>query len=297
MSKAEINKNLFVDKSLAPNESGIIDIGKNCSKCNQLDFLPFKCEFCNSVFCSNHRTLESHQCPGLSKVEKGRKHVNYAGPTASSLFPDREADKKKVNETITKSVPKATNILEKQFRVGDVASLTPNAFSKFNKFLRLQKKKGTSSKNSVFGRVFGSSSVSASASSSKNRVSELALLRKGAKGDMKITSNNRIYLWCLYVNPQNTLSDSEESELFEKINIERDRHPLFVSRAWPVGRALDSIADHLSIRNLNNSTRDSKERLYMFQLNGESPNMINTSERCEKAFKNGDVVYLVRGSI
>lgn len=41
------------------------ELGAHCqhSDCNQLDFLPFKCDACLNVFCLEHRTSKSHQCP------------------------------------------------------------------------------------------------------------------------------------------------------------------------------------------------------------------------------------------
>lgn len=41
------------------------DLGRHCqnSDCHQLDFLPFKCNGCNKVFCLEHRSYESHDCP------------------------------------------------------------------------------------------------------------------------------------------------------------------------------------------------------------------------------------------
>ncbi|PON47476.1 Zinc finger transcription factor [Parasponia andersonii] len=41
------------------------DLGRHCqnSDCNQLDFLPFKCDGCNKVFCLEHRSYKSHDCP------------------------------------------------------------------------------------------------------------------------------------------------------------------------------------------------------------------------------------------
>jgi len=42
-----------------------INIGKHCSlkECNQLDFLPFKCNLCKKSFCLEHKTYDSHKCP------------------------------------------------------------------------------------------------------------------------------------------------------------------------------------------------------------------------------------------
>ncbi|XP_055375745.1 AN1-type zinc finger protein 2A [Condylostylus longicornis] len=40
-------------------------LGKHCSEksCNKLDFLPMKCDSCNSVFCSEHFSYSKHSCP------------------------------------------------------------------------------------------------------------------------------------------------------------------------------------------------------------------------------------------
>ncbi|XP_057463905.1 zinc finger AN1 domain-containing stress-associated protein 12-like [Actinidia eriantha] len=41
------------------------DLGTHCQhpECNQLDFLPFKCDSCLKVFCLDHRLHKSHDCP------------------------------------------------------------------------------------------------------------------------------------------------------------------------------------------------------------------------------------------
>ncbi len=38
------------------------DLGEHCAKCNQLDYLPFKCNECNKFYCINHSTVETHGC-------------------------------------------------------------------------------------------------------------------------------------------------------------------------------------------------------------------------------------------
>ncbi len=45
-------------------------VGKHCevTNCKQLDFLPFKCDGCQKVFCAEHRKYESHKC-GTPKVK------------------------------------------------------------------------------------------------------------------------------------------------------------------------------------------------------------------------------------
>lgn len=43
-------------------------LGQNCAlqECNQLDFLPIKCDACSSVFCAAHYRYEAHNCVSAS---------------------------------------------------------------------------------------------------------------------------------------------------------------------------------------------------------------------------------------
>lgn len=265
-----MSTNIFV-KSTAPTEDqGVMNIGKHCHQCQQLDFLPFVCESCKHTFCSQHRTFEGHGCKA---TEKQYHPSSYNGESAASLFPDRDQHRAIVNHQIEHRRPTPTTILEKQFRVGDAAAGKPNAFSKFRKFLLLQKKK------KLLAGKLGLRSAG-----------DAALLRRQAKGDAKVQPGDRVYVWVLYVNR----SDEESSWL---VNVEADRTALWVSKNWPVGRALDSIADHLRIMNYNNSTRDSHERLNIFKVNGQEPVLVENSGRVAKAFANGDIIYLVKGSL
>ncbi|KAF7819633.1 Zinc finger AN1 domain-containing stress-associated protein 12 [Senna tora] len=51
------------------------DLGKHCQfdDCHQLDFLPFTCDGCRHVFCLDHRSSKSHDCP--KSDHKSRKVV------------------------------------------------------------------------------------------------------------------------------------------------------------------------------------------------------------------------------
>ena len=46
------------------NEKDLGAIGKHCSlpTCNQLDFLPVKCDLCEKTFCKDHYSISSHNC-------------------------------------------------------------------------------------------------------------------------------------------------------------------------------------------------------------------------------------------
>ncbi|KAI5954735.1 hypothetical protein KGF57_003758 [Candida theae] len=308
--------NLFIDKTQAPpkEDQGIMDIGKNCSYCNQLDFLPFTCEFCKKTYCSNHRTLEQHHCPHKDKFynQAPPVHADRSGGALSStststtissksLFPDRAADRKLIDEKLKKS-PEPTTIKETQFRVGDVAGT--NAFKKFQKFLSIQKDKKSSSSSSSSGggggggasgsisRLFGKKSSSGTTTTTGNnapasKFADMAKLKKNAQGDAKISASDRIYLWCVYVKDPNAA-----------MNIEQDRKPVYVSKNWVVGKSLDSIAEKLRISNINNSTTIADEKLNIFKIDEATnePRLVKTSDK-SSFLKNGDTVYLVRGVI
>uniref|UniRef100_M4BH13 AN1-type domain-containing protein n=1 Tax=Hyaloperonospora arabidopsidis (strain Emoy2) TaxID=559515 RepID=M4BH13_HYAAE len=49
-----------------------MDIGAHCSisSCHQQDFLPFTCDCCRSVFCLDHRSYGSHQCPSAGSHDR-----------------------------------------------------------------------------------------------------------------------------------------------------------------------------------------------------------------------------------
>lgn len=284
---------LLVERS--PEREGMMDLGKNCSKCNRLDFLPFYCEYCKLVFCGDHRKLDAHECPGLeinerrSKSNKGG-HYYEAAPVAS-LFPDREKDKQRIDEYIRTSKPKPTTILEaKQFKVGDAAKGKSNAFKKFNKFLNLQKDKlADKSNNGGIKKLFGKSNNTKT--TKPNPIVDLQTLKRLARSNAKVSESDRVYVWCLFIN-----AGEEEEDKLKNIDVTRQRKPMYLNKNWPIGRGLDVISDELKIPNNNNVTNEASERLNVFKLNNETPQLLNTSDRC-KLLNNGEIIYLVKGTI
>lgn len=237
-------------------KESIMDIGKHCSKCHRIDFLPFQCEFCKLVFCGDHRKLEQHQCPGLQD-KPIRRSASPEGPTAASLFPNRDNDRIKINQLLKD--PKPTTLKEKS-----------TAVMKLTKFLHLQKLK-RQSKTSLFSKK-------------TSPIVELQSLKKVSKGDVKIKPEDRIYIWCLYL----------KHEDFEKIDSLKDRKGIFINKNWSIGKILDYISDQLSIINKNNQVDDPNERLNIFKIVKDQPELIKNSSK-GKDLKNGETLYLVRG--
>jgi len=69
------------------------ELGTNCSQsdCNQLDFLPVKCDACGNKFCSQHWQYQAHSCPN-SHVRNVQVPVcplcDQPVPTARGVVPD-----------------------------------------------------------------------------------------------------------------------------------------------------------------------------------------------------------------
>lgn len=47
------------------------ELGKNCDKvgCNDLDFLPIKCQYCQKYFCTKHFLPQDHQCENYKSTD------------------------------------------------------------------------------------------------------------------------------------------------------------------------------------------------------------------------------------
>src|SRR5271167_2265345 len=58
-------------------------IGAHCqyAYCNQLDFLPFRCESCRGTFCLDHRTETAHHCPKAGEWAARRRRAQLATPS------------------------------------------------------------------------------------------------------------------------------------------------------------------------------------------------------------------------
>lgn len=260
MSQVEVNKE----------DQGVMNLGKHCYKCNQLDFLPFHCEFCNHVYCSNHRSLDLHGCVGRPESPSNGSRI-YNGPTAASLFPDREKHLKMLDKQLELAKVPVTTLKEQS--VGKALAMT-----KLTKFLHLQKLSRKKKVSLLFGKP-----------KPANKVVETSSIKKVAKGAASVPQTDRVYLWVLYVN--------RNEEDLDKINIDKERKGVWVSKNWTVGRALDSVADAVGIMNHNNTKLDTSERLNLFKAEEETPVTLPFSKKVGATVANGDTVYLVKGEL
>lgn len=284
------------------NSEGMLDIGQHCVVCRQLDFLPFVCPKCNKAFCNNHRTeFNQHQCvldeqkSKLDSLEKSKIDVSKL-PKASEAFPDldkirKDAEIKHKQEQNKKIGQRLTNV--KGSNNTPLTSIEV-AMLRLKKLLGSNYKKNIS-KNNTKKSLFSGFKSSSTSSSTAAKMVEMNKLKRSAKGDNRISVNDRVYVWII-----NTSDDDTKFEI---------KSAQFFSKRWPIGKMLDSSAELSKIKNYNNKVVDKSLKLAMFRRvrDGESVKSNNannldgdfvyipTSGRVEKEIKDGDEIYILRG--
>ncbi|XP_067122579.1 AN1-type zinc finger protein 1-like [Centruroides vittatus] len=69
----------------------LVDLGKNCSfeSCNKLDFLPFTCEYCKEIYCSDHQYPSNHECKSFQdKFDSRAKNKCKSEPSYTCSLQD-----------------------------------------------------------------------------------------------------------------------------------------------------------------------------------------------------------------
>ncbi|GMM32453.1 Cuz1 protein [Martiniozyma asiatica (nom. inval.)] len=282
---------------------GMMDIGKHCTICRQIDFLPFTCPDCLHSYCNNHRDdYNKHDCILKNqeklryKVQKDKVNTDHL-PSAKSVFPNLDKIRKDANEAHLEHKKKSIGQRLTNDRSVDGKQLTTVevALLRLKKFMSKGKQtSNSSSKLSSSMGLLGSLTSGRQNSSKALQMANMARLRKLAKGDGKIPLNDRIYIWVAYIPDD----ESAAIKYDDKMN-----NGFFVSKRWPVGKMLDYLADQLKVQNLNNRQIDKSMKLTIFRSFriGESNDEVLSfkhipySGRVEREVQNGETVYLVRG--
>ncbi|KAL1917833.1 uncharacterized protein VTP21DRAFT_3667 [Calcarisporiella thermophila] len=84
------------------------EVGKHCSQrdCNQLDFLPYTCQYCKKTFCQDHWKAKDHDCPKYEALDV-RIPVCPLCQQPVSIRRGEDANYK-VDEHISKGCPSST---------------------------------------------------------------------------------------------------------------------------------------------------------------------------------------------
>ncbi|KAB8267456.1 hypothetical protein BDV30DRAFT_220060 [Aspergillus minisclerotigenes] len=277
-------------------------IGRHCQfeYCNQLDFLPFRCESCRGTFCLDHRTETSHKCPKAGEWARRRNAQNASPdtslptqkPTIYNSDQCAHLDCKTLINTMKDPGVRCPNCnrqycLKHRLREEhDCAKITPlggrpaAAGANANETLR-----------SMFARVrtWGKEKSHAATqsltptpkpNSPAARAIQLNTLKKSAKGDANVPADKRLYLHVVGT------SDTQR--------VDPPNGDFYFDSRWKVGRVLDDAARRLRVENVNNRA-DEKERLRIFHV--ESGEFLEFSDAIGAGkVQSGHTIVLMRGA-
>lgn len=272
-------------------------IGAHCqyTYCNQLDFLPFRCESCRGTYCLDHRTETAHKCPhaGAWAAARRKEAASSASPGKPTLLTATQCSHpicKTYINTLTNVGVGCTNCnrqycLKHRLREDhDCAKLTPigarPASSSNSQAQNVEKARAAFSRLRAWGKEKQTAVLpKPKPSSNSSRLVALNQLKKTAKGDDKIPTDQRIYL---HVEAEAATTTSK----FPK-------GQFWYNKEWSVGRVLDAAAKGLQVQNVNNRGGGEEEKLRVFHVEGGR--LLEFGEKVGVGVGNGDTVVLLRG--
>lgn len=275
-------------------------IGAHChyTYCNQLDFLPFRCESCKYTYCLDHRTETAHVCPRAGASAAAKRAANLSSsttplpqkPTLSSGTQCSHPQCKtfiNTSTTISVACETCTRSYCLKHRMKDdhlCSTLIPlGARSKDSGVTQTQRALARL-------RAWGKSKSEALSATSTtperkrtntrtNQILELNKLKKDAKGDSKIPADKRVYLHV----------EAEAATTTSKVSA----GDYFYSKEWSIGRLLDEAARALQVENVNNRGGGEDSKLRVFHIEGGR--LLEFSEKVGTSLQNGNTMVLLRG--
>ena len=271
-------------------------IGAHChyEYCNQLDFLPFRCESCKQTYCLDHRTESGHACPNPGAWAATRR---AAAPQLSTNTPPT---RKPTAATGTQcSHPQCKTLIYTHTAVGvqcptcnrsyclkhrlkedhSCSTLTPIGTRPANAGLTHAQKALERFKLWGKSKAANASAATKRINPTTARTLELNTLKKNAKGDSKIPAEKRIYLQV----------EAEATTTTAKI----PSGSFFYNIEWSVGRMLDEAAKSLQVENVNNRGGGEETRLRVFHVEGGR--LLEFNEKVAAGLQSGNTIVLLRG--
>ncbi|KAI9678232.1 MAG: hypothetical protein M1817_006177 [Caeruleum heppii] len=311
-------------QSYSSMDRGDVDlIGAHCQYqyCNQLDFLPFRCESCKATYCLDHRTETAHQCPHPGAWASARRKASLSNTTSNSTTSNSSTSPSSTRPLKPCAHPPCNTPLNtprspaihcptcnrsyclKHRLLEDHAcsTLTPigarPASSKLpTAALQTDKARQALSRLRAWGKEKQTSILAArpapKPSSGAARIVALNQLKRTAKGDEKIPPAQRLYLHIeaeapsMSANPTTTTPKPSTAPANPK-------GTFFYSSSYSIGRILDAAAKSLQVPNVNNRGGGEEQKIRVFHVEGGR--LLDFGEKVGDAVGNGDTLVLLRG--
>jgi AN1-type zinc finger protein 1 len=279
-------------------------IGSHCqyNYCNQLDFLPFKCQSCDRTFCLDHRTEDSHACTNPGAWAARKRAAELAKPSAGQgkRMVDLVAQKPCADDACktvigTSLVPGVHCVncnrdyclkhrLREDHGCKDKTPIGARAASAAQATAVAEGAKSALERFRLWGQAKKQQAkVSFASPSAKPKVAQMIAvnnLKKTAKGDAKVTPDKRVYLYV----------EAEAATTKSKL----PKGEFFYSRDWVVGKMLDAAARSLQVQNINNQSSSEEDKLRVYHVEGGR--LLDFSEKLGEALQSGNTVVLLRGA-
>ena len=274
-------------------------IGAHCqyTYCNQLDFLPFRCESCRGTFCLDHRSETGHKCAKAGEWAAKRRRANLGTPSIGSgkntlqvekpcASPDCKAI---IGSSLSTAVHCSTcnrdyclkHRLNEDHNCKNLVPIgaRPSKFGSQPDYAKIALGKlkawGTAKKATMSERVLPKPKPSSPAA----RLIAVNNLNKTAKGDAKLPPDKRIYMY-VEAEAATTKSKLPSGEFF-------------YSKDWVIGRVLDAAAKSLQVENINNQGMDEASKLRVFHVEGGR--LLEFNEKVGDSVASGNRLVLLRG--
>lgn len=277
-------------------------IGAHCNYtyCNQLDFLPFRCESCKATYCLEHRTETAHECAHAGEWAKAKRKAESGASTTSAVGGGQrlQAAPTQCSHPICKTNINTLNsvgvgcptcnrqyCLKHRLKEDHACSTLPPLGARQISIANAQAQSMDKAKSALARlRVWGKEKQAAvtpkpKPSSAASRAVALINLKKTAKGDEKIPAEKRVYLHV----------EAEAATTTSKL----PKGDFWYNKEWSIGRMLDAAAKHLQVQNINNRGGGEEEKLRVFHVEGGR--LLDFGEKLENVVVNCNMVVLLRG--
>ncbi|KAI9370630.1 hypothetical protein BJX61DRAFT_544426 [Aspergillus egyptiacus] len=281
-------------------------IGRHCEYeyCNQLDFLPFRCESCRGTYCLEHRTETAHRCPHAG--EWARRRQNATPHSTTSSTPTEKPTIYNSDQCAHVSCKTLINTLKdpgvrcpecrREYclrhrlreehdcakiapRLGSGAGATPPPNETIRSMFARVKSWGKD-KSQAAAAAAAVAKPKPKPNSPAARAAQVNAMKKAAKGDTNVPADKRVYL--------HVVGTSETQ------SVDPPNGDFWFDVRWKVGRVLDDAAKRLRVENVNNRAGE-EARLRIYHV--ESGEFLEFADAIGGGkVKSGDTIVLLRGA-
>ena len=279
-------------------EKDLEAIGSHCqyTYCNQLDFLPFRCESCKGTYCLDHRTESGHKCPRAGEWAAARRKAAALNSTSNNP----SAGKPTILNATQCSHPSCKTYINTLSSVGvgcptcnrqyclkhrlkedhSCSTLVPLGARQSSGPTQADKAKSALGRLRLWGKEKQAAVLpKPKPSTAASRVLAVNALKRTAKGDAKVPLEKRLYL-NVEAEANTTTSKLPKGEFW-------------YNKEWSVGRMLDAAARNLQVENLNNHGGGEEEMLRVYHVEGGR--LLTFAEKAGDVCASGNTIVLLRG--